>query len=71
MILESKRRTEIAFSPFGPLKGHLSTDMLDKIEQQIATGDFTLAKQAAVDLIQLCLQGLRYYQTYPFSLLFI
>lgn len=63
----SKRRTELLFQPFKGLVNR--TRFLDEIEGKISKGDYLAAERASVDLVQITLDGLRYYQTYDWLFL--
>ncbi|KAJ3219626.1 Glycosyl phosphatidyl inositol anchor synthesis [Dinochytrium kinnereticum] len=64
---ESKRRTELSFVPFHPLLNH-STRM-QEIETLIEKGHIELAELKSMEIVQLCVDGLRYYQTYDWLFL--
>jgi phosphatidylinositol glycan class N len=64
---ESKRRTEVRFKPFKPLIQHENLEA--EIQQLIAANKIEIAEQKSVELSNLCLDGLRYYQTYDWLFL--
>ncbi|KAG0267894.1 Glycosyl phosphatidyl inositol anchor synthesis [Actinomortierella ambigua] len=67
---EQKRRTELLFQPFPQLAGQHSPDHLKKkIEDLIAAGKFEQAEEECHVLRTLCLDGLRYLQTYDWLFL--
>ncbi|KAJ3411822.1 Glycosyl phosphatidyl inositol anchor synthesis [Chytridiales sp. JEL 0842] len=64
---ESKRRTEIVFTPYKPLIHHEKLE--EEIQQLIGSNQIALAEQKSLELTNLCLEGLRYYQTYDWGFL--
>ncbi|KAJ3107774.1 Glycosyl phosphatidyl inositol anchor synthesis [Phlyctochytrium bullatum] len=64
---ESKRRTELSFVPFSPLLNH--TKRMDEIQALIGAGHIELAEAKSMQMVQLCIDGLRYYQTYDWLFL--
>jgi phosphatidylinositol glycan class N len=58
---EMKHRHEPFFVPFEPLENR-SVVLLD-IAAQMADGKYEQAEKESFELIQLCLSGLRYFQT--------
>jgi GPI ethanolamine phosphate transferase 1 len=64
---ESKKRTELFFQDFAPLKN--MTFLVQKINIDIANGSFKQASEESVKLIELLIEGLRYFQTYDWLLL--
>ncbi|RKP05519.1 Phosphatidylinositolglycan class N-domain-containing protein, partial [Thamnocephalis sphaerospora] len=66
---ESKRRTEFAFKPYQPMDNMNVQRTLEEINTFIAAGRFAEAENQSMRLIEQCLQGLRYYQTYDWFFL--
>ncbi|KAJ2957288.1 hypothetical protein NQZ79_g6967 [Umbelopsis isabellina] len=67
---DEKLATELFFKPFGPLSKHRTPDaMIHEIEHSIDDGEFETAEKLCLDLIDLSLQGLRYFQTYDWLFL--
>ncbi|KAF9971256.1 Glycosyl phosphatidyl inositol anchor synthesis [Actinomortierella ambigua] len=67
---ENKRRTELFFQPFPQLSGqHSPEHMKKKVEDLIAAGKFDEAEAECHVLRTLCLDGLRYLQTYDWLFL--
>ncbi|KAJ1676976.1 Glycosyl phosphatidyl inositol anchor synthesis, partial [Spiromyces aspiralis] len=68
---DQKRRSELHFVPYAPL--HLSLRPVDvrlaEIDLAIRHRDYELAEHRCSELIQLCLEGLRYFQRYDWLLL--
>ncbi|KAH6578703.1 hypothetical protein BASA61_000168 [Batrachochytrium salamandrivorans] len=64
---EQKRRTELIFKPFQPLARYAS--ILTKIQSLIDNNKFEEAENTSTKLIQTCIDGLRYYQTYDWLFL--
>ncbi|KAJ3098942.1 Glycosyl phosphatidyl inositol anchor synthesis [Phlyctochytrium planicorne] len=64
---ESKRRTELSFVPFQPLLNH--TARMSEIEGLIQKDHIELAESKSMEIVQLCVDGLRYYQTYDWLFL--
>ncbi|KAI8618161.1 Phosphatidylinositolglycan class N-domain-containing protein [Chytriomyces sp. MP71] len=64
---ESKRRTELLFTPFPFLLDH--EVKVSEIEALIARGMVPAAEDQSRELARLCLEGLRYYQTYDWLFL--
>ncbi|KAJ3022134.1 Glycosyl phosphatidyl inositol anchor synthesis [Thoreauomyces humboldtii] len=64
---EMKRRTEPFFRAFQPL--HDDEQFLRMIDDEIVDGHYLNAIESSQQLIRLCLQGLRYYQTYDWLFL--
>ncbi|ORX61618.1 PigN-domain-containing protein [Hesseltinella vesiculosa] len=65
-----KERDELFFRPFGPLSNtHSPTAFLQTIQQAIDTQDYAKAEALSRELIDLSLQGLRYFQTYDWVFL--
>ncbi|KAI8930390.1 Phosphatidylinositolglycan class N-domain-containing protein [Entophlyctis helioformis] len=62
-----KRRTELFFKPFQPLVLH--NKITERIQHLIAQDDYEAAERESTLLIQLCIEGLRYYQTYDWLFL--
>lgn len=62
---EAKRRTELFFKPFKPLKRH--SELVGAIQQLIDEEQIQEAIKLSKQLMQLSLEGLRYYQTYAIS----
>ena len=66
-----KRSTEFHFVPYQPLH-QLSRPIdvrLDEIHKAISSKEYDLAEHHCSELIQLCLEGLRYFQRYDWLLL--
>ncbi|CAG8609020.1 6661_t:CDS:10 [Rhizophagus irregularis] len=68
---ELKKRTEIMFKPFAPLSNstHNREILLSKIQELIDTEQYEEAEIMCEILIQLSLEGLRYFQTYDWLML--
>ncbi|KAJ3205205.1 Glycosyl phosphatidyl inositol anchor synthesis [Entophlyctis luteolus] len=64
---ESKRRTELYFAPFKHLRNR--DGLVSEIQSLIDTNLIDLAEEKSVDLAKLCIEGLRYYQTYDWLFL--
>ena len=64
---ESKKRTELFFQHFEPLRHHEL--LLEEIHDAIDAGLIEKAEQKSVELIHLSLQGLNYYQKYDWFFL--
>ncbi|KAL2916356.1 Glycosyl phosphatidyl inositol anchor synthesis [Polyrhizophydium stewartii] len=62
-----KRRTELHFEPFRPLVRHAA--ITANIQALIGAGRIAEAEDASRELIRLCIDGLRYYQTYDWLFL--
>jgi hypothetical protein len=60
-----KRRTEVFFTPFPSLsnKTHNHVHLLDQIQRFIRQEKYEQAQSLSMDLINLTLDGLRYFQT--------
>ncbi|KAJ3081207.1 Glycosyl phosphatidyl inositol anchor synthesis [Quaeritorhiza haematococci] len=65
LVKESiKRRTELFFKPFGPLASRQrGRAMVEKIQGLIDDEKYEEAINLGKELIRLCIEGLRYYQT--------
>jgi phosphatidylinositol glycan class N len=59
---KSKEKTEIFFRPYSPLKNYQL--ILDLINKMIDIERFNEATDKSVELIDMCQEGLNYYQTY-------
>ena len=66
-FLDEKKYTEIWFKPFAKLSEEHIRDEIVGIESLIVNGKFEESIQKSKLLIDLCLEGLRYYQTYSFE----
>ena len=64
---EAKRRTELIFKSFSPLTRYKK--IVSSIEQSIKEKAFATAELESTKLITLCIDGLRYYQTYDWLFL--
>lgn len=64
---ESKKKTELFFKDFTPLK-NISV-LIQEIEENIANRSYEKASQDSAHLIALLIEGLRYFQTYDWLLL--
>ncbi|KAJ3120744.1 Glycosyl phosphatidyl inositol anchor synthesis [Physocladia obscura] len=64
---ESKRRTELYFVPFQFLENHDS--LVSEIRGLIERNLIELAEEKSIELARLCIEGLRYYQTYDWLFL--
>ncbi|KAI9226786.1 MAG: Phosphatidylinositolglycan class N-domain-containing protein [Piptocephalis tieghemiana] len=71
-----KESTEILFRPFTPLAFSSSSSAkdgsearLEQIQEDIQRQEWSQAEEASHELIHLCLQGLRYFQTYDWFFL--
>lgn len=62
-----KRQREPLFKPFTPLLDHDA--IVRNIERLISIGQYGSASSASVELLDDCLAGLRYYQTYDWLFL--
>ncbi|KAJ3271888.1 Glycosyl phosphatidyl inositol anchor synthesis [Terramyces sp. JEL0728] len=62
-----KEKTELVLKPYKPLVNY--TDILSTIEKDIAAGNYNKAEALSSTLIDLSIEGLRYYQTYDWLLL--
>lgn len=62
-----KQRTELLFQPYAPLLGHEA--IVGNIERLIETEQYGSAQSASIELLDDCLNGLRYYQTYDWLFL--
>ncbi|KAL5038050.1 Glycosyl phosphatidyl inositol anchor synthesis, variant 2 [Batrachochytrium dendrobatidis] len=62
-----KRTTELIFKPFKPLAQY--QDIVSKIQALIDLEKFEEAERESIRLIQVCIDGLRYYQTYDWLFL--
>ncbi|KAI7886618.1 PigN-domain-containing protein [Lichtheimia hyalospora FSU 10163] len=67
---DEKERDELFFRPFAPLSGlNDPATFVDEIRQRIDAQEYLRAELLSKDLIQLCLRGLRYFQTYDWLFL--
>ncbi|KAI8822461.1 Phosphatidylinositolglycan class N-domain-containing protein [Fimicolochytrium jonesii] len=64
---ESKRRSEPFFKPFEPLKEH--RELVAAVDAMIAQERIEEATATSRELIDKCIQGLRYFQTYDWLFL--
>ncbi|KAI9323207.1 Phosphatidylinositolglycan class N-domain-containing protein [Dichotomocladium elegans] len=64
---DKKKKSELFFRPFAPLADPSS--VVDKIQEHINNQEYVLAEDLSKELIQLCLRGLRYFQTYDWLFL--
>ncbi|KAI8897625.1 Phosphatidylinositolglycan class N-domain-containing protein [Globomyces pollinis-pini] len=64
---ELKEKSEIMFQPFKPLVNY--TSRLSEIKSLIDEKDYDLAERKSDLLVDLAIEGLRYYQTYDWLLL--
>jgi phosphatidylinositol glycan class N len=62
-----KERTEFVFRPFRPLE-HVDA-LLEEIDQLIEKAEYKTAERKSQKLMELTVEGLRYYQTYDWLLL--
>ncbi|KAJ3311978.1 Glycosyl phosphatidyl inositol anchor synthesis [Boothiomyces sp. JEL0838] len=62
-----KAKTELVLKPYSPLLNY--TDILNTIEEDIERGEYEKAESLSSMLIDLSIEGLRYYQTYDWLLL--
>lgn len=70
MFLDEKEEHELFFRPFQKLSGGSSPILLvSEIQSLIDTNKYALAEQKSKELMSLCLQGLRYFQTYDWLFL--
>jgi GPI ethanolamine phosphate transferase 1 len=63
----AKKRTEFVFQPFQPLEN--LEERLNSIKELIKHGQYTQAEDYSRKLMDITLDGLRYYQTYDWLLL--
>ena len=69
-MLDEKEKNELFFRPFAPLSGlNDPATFVDEIRQRIDAQEYLRAEILSKDLIQLCLRGLRYFQTYDWLFL--
>lgn len=54
---------KVLYKPYRPLDHH--PELVQQIESLIQQGDFEKANNVSIELIDLALQGLHYYQVYP------
>lgn len=68
--LDEKEKSEVLFRPFEPLSGSNDPDTyVSRIQQEIDDGNFVKAIEMSHELMQVCLRGLRYFQTYDWLFL--
>jgi hypothetical protein len=69
-MIDEKEEYELFFRPFSKLSGERSPILLlSEIQSLIDSYNYTLAEQKSKELMSLCLQGLRYFQTYDWLFL--
>ncbi|CAG8804168.1 38066_t:CDS:10, partial [Gigaspora margarita] len=68
---ELKKRTKLMFKPFAPLSNstHSPDIFINNIQHLIDTEKYVEAENLCRILISLCLEGLRYFQTYDWFML--
>ncbi|KAI9028591.1 Phosphatidylinositolglycan class N-domain-containing protein [Hyaloraphidium curvatum] len=66
---EAKRRTELWFSPFPALAGGAGDDLLARAEALATKGRFAESERVSMNVVDLSIQGSRYYQTYDWLFL--
>jgi phosphatidylinositol glycan class N len=70
VLVDEKLATELFFKPFGPLSKHRTPEaMIHEVERLIDAEEYETAEKLCLDLIDLSLQGLRYFQTYDWLFL--
>ena len=70
MFSDEKEQHELFFRPYPGLVGqHDPTLLTSEIKRLITDKDYELAEKKSKELIELCLRGLRYYQTYDWLFL--
>ena len=62
-----KGETELLFQPFKPLLNY--KEQIQYIRKEIKNGNFEKAEERSIKLMNLLIEGLRYYQTYDWLLL--
>lgn len=68
--VDEKQATELFFKPFGPLsKDHSPALLTQSIERLIQDQNYTEAENLCLQLIEMSLEGLRYFQTYDWLFL--
>lgn len=69
-VLDEKEERELLFRPFQKLTGANDPILLvSQIQLLIEAEEFTRAEEKSKELMSLCLQGLRYFQTYDWLFL--
>lgn len=69
-ITDEKQATELFFKPFGPLsKDHSPPLLIHEVEKLIAEERYGEAENLCLQLIEMSLDGLRYFQTYDWLFL--
>ncbi|CAG8546284.1 15499_t:CDS:10, partial [Cetraspora pellucida] len=68
---ESQKRTKLMFKPYTPLSNstHFPDVLIKDIQRLIDTENYVEAENLCRILIDLCLEGLRYFQTYDWFML--
>jgi GPI ethanolamine phosphate transferase 1 len=67
---DEKQATELFFKPFGPLsKDHSPASLLQTVEELIQDEKYIGAENLCLQLIEMSLDGLRYFQTYDWLFL--
>jgi hypothetical protein len=69
-VIDLREKKEPFFVPFAPLRNstHSYQALLRQMTMSFSVGDYDKATKITVILIELCLEGIRYYQTYVASL---
>jgi phosphatidylinositol glycan class N len=68
--IDEKQATELFFKPFGPLsKDHSPALLTQTVERLIHDEKYTEAENLCLQLIEMSLEGLRYFQTYDWLFL--
>lgn len=67
---DEKEKSEVLFRPFEPLSGSKDPDAyVSSIRREIDDGNFAKAMEMSQELMEICLCGLRYFQTYDWLFL--